>query len=296
LKATIVALTAAIVCAVALTSKAETRSQAFVRLPNWTGQWQGEGDTPDASGGIEESFEQVMESFKPWGSPSYTVQWQAVVDQVNAGARRADEAMRTNDAVPSTQRMCAFGFPQIMIQSPLMFEALTTPEETALIFSGREIRHIYTDGRAHTPKDELWPTVWGDSIGHWEGQTLVIDTIAVSAPPWAGNSPVSVFVFGATAEGGHFVIIAVFSPEARFSERLRMLDKDHLEDQMTVIDPLALAAPWHLVRNYRRVTTLHRMVHEDCEGEDRNPIVNGRYITTPPPPSPFQPASSAASH
>ena len=34
-----------------------------------------------------------------------------------------------------------------MLDTPLMFEVLITPEETALIFSSREIRHIYTDGR-----------------------------------------------------------------------------------------------------------------------------------------------------
>ena len=48
-----------------------------------------------------------------------------------------------------------------------------------MIVAGREIRHIYTDGRPHPSADEIWPTPWGDSIGHWEGETLVVDTIAV---------------------------------------------------------------------------------------------------------------------
>ena len=81
----------------------------------------------------------------------------------------------------------------LLIFSPLMFEILTTPEETAMIFSSREIRHVYTDGRPHTPNEDLWPTPWGDSIGHWEGQTLVIDTIEVSSPAsLGGGGPVIV--------------------------------------------------------------------------------------------------------
>ena len=64
-----------------------------------------------------------------------------------------------------------------------------------------------------------------------------------------------------------------------------MLDQGHLEDQMTVIDPNNLTAPWHVSRTYQRVAHIHRMVYEDCEGEERNPVVNGRFTLTPPPPS-----------
>jgi hypothetical protein len=167
-----------------------------------------------------------------------------------------------------------------MMGSPLMFEILTTPEETAMIFSGREMRHIYTDGRPHTSKDELWPTYWGDSIGHWEGQTLVIDTIAVSrAPmlfPLEGDGP----LITNSASG----LVAVFSQEAHFVERIRMLDADHLEDQMTIFDAVNFTAPWHISRQYHRAPHTHRMVHEDCEGEDRNPVVNGSFTLTPPSP------------
>ncbi len=146
---------------------------------------------------------------------------------------------------------------------------MPTPKETTLIFSSREIRHVYTDGRQHTPKDELWATPWGDSIGHWEGQTLVIDTIAVKSAFGSSESEgVSVVAFG-DVEGEQ--TITMLSPQAHFIERIRMLDKDHLEDQMTVIDPTSFTAPWHVNRTYERVAHIHRMVYEDCEGEERNP-------------------------
>ena len=62
-----------------------------------------------------------------------------------------------------------------------------------------------------------------------------------------------------------------------------MLDDGLLENQMTIIDPANLTAPWHLSRTYRRVTNIQRMVHEDCEGEERNPIVDGKFTLAPPP-------------
>jgi hypothetical protein len=172
----------------------------------------------------------------------------------------------------------------LMVFSPLMFEILTTPEETAMIFSGREIRHIYTDGRPHTAKDALWPTSWGDSIGHWEGQTLIIDTIEVSNPPGLGGGDGPVIVAGG-GDSDEYALVAVLSAEAHFIERIRMLDKNHLEDQMTIVDPRNFTAPWHITRQYRRVARLNRMVHEDCEGEERNPVVDGRFTLTPPPTS-----------
>ena len=77
-------------------------------------------------------------------------------------------------------------------------------------------------------------------------------------------------------------MIAFLSTEARFSERIRMLDNGQLEDQMTIVDPVNLTAPWHMTRTYRRVERIQRMVYEDCEGEERNPIVDGKFTLTPP--------------
>jgi hypothetical protein len=161
----------------------------------------------------------------------------------------------------------------------LMFEILPTPKETALIFSSREIRHVYTDGRPHPGEDDLWPTRWGHSIGHWEDQTLVIDTIAAKSA-FPGREGTAVMAFGGIEDAQ---TIALLSPDAHFIERIRMLDDDHLEDQITIIDPANLTEPWHLTRKYQRVTNIDRMVYEDCEGEERNPIVDGRFTLTPPP-------------
>jgi len=266
-------------------SPAQERAQAFTRLPNWTGQWEIVGVTPDASGGFEQSLDEVVREMRKWGPPPYKPEVQVVFDKAAADVHTRSVAAANGTAAPNPglRPACSFGFPMLMVFSPLMFEVLTTPEETAMIFSGREIRHIYTDGRPHTASDKLWPTSWGDSIGHWEGQTLVIDTIEVSNPPGlGGGGPVIVAGGGDSDE---YALIAFLSGEAHFIERIRMLDPNHLEDQMTIFDPKNFTAPWHISRQYQRVTRLNRMVHEDCEGEERNPVVNGQFTLTPPPAS-----------
>ncbi len=265
---------------VAVIGMASTGAQTG--MPDWSGQWENVGGTPDASGGFNQSLDDVLKNMQ-W-SPPNRPELQAKVDKMVAGERKRLELIaRGEDPGGVDQKACTFGYPLLMLDSPLMFEFLPTPKETTLIFSSREIRHVYTDGRPHTPKDELWATPWGDSIGHWEGQTLVIDTIAVKSPFAPSEADgVAVMAFG-DVEGEQ--TITILSPNAHFIERFRMLDKDHLEDQMTVIDPTSFTAPWHVKRTYERVAHINRMVYEDCEGEERNPVVNGRFTLAPPPPS-----------
>lgn len=274
-------LTGAVACAAA--------GGASGHLPDWSGQWENVGATPDASGGFNQSLEQVLKQMQ-W-SPPLNAATKAKVDAMQAKERARLAAVARGENPADAFTACTFGYPGIMLDTPLMFEVLATPKETALIFSSREIRIIYTDGRQHPGKDDLWATPWGDSIGHWEGQTLVMDTIAVKGAYGGPDSGSSVSAFG-DVEG--FLTIGILTQQAHFIERMRMIDPGHLEDQMTIIDPANLTAPWHMRRTYERVTHIHRMVYEDCEGEDRNPIVNGKFTLAPPPSEqPQQPAPAS---
>jgi hypothetical protein len=152
------------------------------------------------------------------------------------------------------------------MESPSLFQVAITPEETLFVFVTQDVRHVYTDGRPHTPKDELWPSRMGDSIGRWEGDTLVIDTIArLADASIAMASPVS-----------------KVSEQARFTERLRLVSPDLLENEMTITDPVALARPWTVKIRYRRVAGLARMINYDCLQNERNPIVDGKLSVSPP--------------
>jgi hypothetical protein len=95
---------------------------------------------------------------------------------------------------------------------------------------GQLPRQIYLDGRTH-PSDPN-PTWRGHTIGHWEGDTLVADTIGFNDKAWldwSGHSQTELL---------HAV------------ERYRRPDLGHLELEMTVEDRSALKAPWLIKRTY----------------------------------------------
>jgi hypothetical protein len=227
-------------------SAADKRAQTFAALPHWPGLWiadDGVMNTLGISGRNESPGIRAQHLMN--GAP-YTPEWAAKVSAARSAPERAAD------------KECGFPFP-FMMESPWVIQFLITPEETAIIAGGREVRHIYTDGRAHPSADELWPTPWGDSVGRWEGQTLVVDTVAVQE----GRFP------------------PALSAGARYTERIRMVSPDRIEAELTMEDPVALAKKWTITIPYERVAGIDRMVHGDCAENDRNPVVDGKLTVTP---------------
>ena len=85
-------------------------------------------------------------------------------------------------------------------------------------------RIIYMDGRQH-PKN-LEPSYYGDSIGHWEGDTLVVDTIGFNERFWMDR------------EG------SPHTEKLHFTERFTRMDMNNLKYEITVDDPGAYTATW----------------------------------------------------
>jgi len=225
----------------------QDRVRMFASLPNWTGYW-------IADDGVENALGVSGRTEK--GAADYAKMKLAAPLPYTADFAAKAAAARKNSA-GDTGKECGFPFP-FMMESPWVLQFLITPEETDVIVAGREIRHIYTDGRAHPSPDDVWPTPWGDSVGKWEGHVLTVDTIAVKP----GTFP------------------PVVSERARFIERIRMVN-DRIEDEITVEDPVALTKPWTVTIPYQRVPGLDRMVHGDCAENDRNPVVDGKLTIAP---------------
>jgi len=116
------------------------------------------------------------------------------------------------------------GIPRILYW-PQPFEIVQTPERVFMFFEHERVwRQIWTDGRRH-PKD-LEPTWMGDSIGKWEGDTLVVDTIGLNDKSWLDAY-------------GH-----PHSEELHLVERYRRPDPNTLTLQFTVDDPKAYTTRW----------------------------------------------------
>jgi hypothetical protein len=161
----------------------------------------------------------------------------------------------------NAERCLPTGMPGTMAL-PLGFEFLfTTGRVIILAEEGPLVRQIHTDGRAHAPDAD--PTFAGDSIGHWEADSLIVDTVAISAQAQFAMGP---FTSGRT----------------HVRERFRRVGSDELRIETTIDDPEALSASWSYTLTYRRSTVPFRESYP-CEN-DRD--ANGEPDLRPPPASP----------
>ena len=123
----------------------------------------------------------------------------------------------------SVARCIPPGVPRILYL-PFPWEIVQASDRVVLIFEVQIVRQVFTDGRGH-PKD-LEPTYMGDSVGKWEGDTLVIDTVGLNDKTWLDANGVP-----------HSDVLHVV-------ERLRRLNHDTLRADITIDDPKAFTKPW----------------------------------------------------
>jgi len=277
----VTALFAVCLCAAQSQESSKERIEAFARLPDWSGLWQFDVVADELDG--QQLGAAGLRRAKAYAvalHPSYTPAWQPKIDQLE---KARDAAIAADPNNPPSRGRCGAPPPFPATMLPGYSEWRVTPEETTLIGTIGSVRHIYTDGRSHPPKEELWPTNQGDSIGHWEGDTLVADTIAVKQPLIVSYAePVTT--------------VGPLSNEFHAVERIRMVNHDEMQIQLTADDPVALAKPITVTITWNRVKDLNRMDENEDSGAcdptvDRNPTVNGRFqtIVKPAPATPTEP-------
>ena len=103
-----------------------------------------------------------------------------------------------------------------------------------------EIRRIYLDGRPHAP--DLYPTWTGDSIGHWDGDVLIIDTIGMNGKWRPLNGYVAGGVYSTRVEE---TPRQPLSDQTHMVERIRLLEHGQIfEDEITLDDPKTYTKPF----------------------------------------------------
>jgi len=113
--------------------------------------------------------------------------------------------------------------PIVLMQTPGML--------TVLVEYPLTVRMIHTDGRPHQKDPD--PTFNGDSTAHWEGDTLVVDVIAI-------DTRLRNIAVGFTGESGAWF----HSDQEHIIERFSRPSKNYLTYQVTIEDPVALEKPW----------------------------------------------------
>jgi hypothetical protein len=138
-----------------------------------------------------------------------------------------------------------YGMPGMMQVAVYPMEVIQTPRQVTIIAEAfSEVRRVYI-GKPQLAADDVDPGYYGRSVGHWEGGTLVIDTIGIkeSVRGYQGMP---------------------HSASMRISERIRQTGPEALQDQITIDDPVVLEKPVVYTLAYK-LTPNYEMVEFVCE-------------------------------
>jgi hypothetical protein len=164
--------------------------------------------------------------------------------EVNEARRKAVED--NLQVISNTNKKCLpIGMP-VFMTNEFALEIIESPGRVTMISENSSLpRSIYLNETVHTKGVE--PSWNGHSIGHWEGKTLVVDTVNFN------DRLNPVFRSGIHASTTHLV------------EHFRLKDKDTLEGVMTFEDPVYLAKPWTSVHTYKRLPAKAELWEYACE-------------------------------
>jgi hypothetical protein len=252
------ALVASVSLAVANAGAQSTASRAdyaaLAALPDWSGWWGHGMPMPD-------ELQRNPPPFKP---------------EVGAAMRAAAALGSGSDTDPDPLRWCrplqftgsSGGFTEAV-------EFLFTPGRVTITNEMGLIRRIYTDGRALPADPDFTNT--GFSVGRWEGQTLVVDTVGIDPQAqYPGRAP------GAPGIGAN----------VRITERIFLKDPGTLQFDIVTVAPDVLAQPDRRTRLYTRLPKTAASEITFCSDNDRSidPDTGAqRFDLTPPPDLPPPP-------
>jgi len=229
---------AGIVAAVLLGHAATSlTAQQPAGVPDITGSWERLGfgaRLPEA----QRQFLPPAGGGQPPLKPEPRKEWQARVQ----AAREADakgQPLATNATACLPEGMPAMmgaTFPMEILQSK--------GQVTVIAEAFTQIRRILLD-RPQKALADIEPGFYGSSVGRWEGETLVVNTIGVKESVRFQNAP--------------------HSPDMKITERIHLVAPDILWDEITIDDPATLEKAWTVTNAYRRMPnyTLLEYICED---------------------------------
>ncbi|MGC3979953.1 MAG: hypothetical protein QM808_01695 [Steroidobacteraceae bacterium] len=186
----------------------DTRA-SILKLPDWSGTWIGSSTMFNIPGKVP-----------PMLTPM--------------GAARLEEYKKEAAAgryLVAQERCSPRGMPLVMSGAYAAYEFLFTPGQVTIIPETNEVRRIYTDGRKQLEDPD--PTFNGHSVGHWEGNVLVVDTLGVL--------PESELLAYLPETG-----------KTHITERIYRKSADVMQIDTVIEDADLLAKPWSYSRSYKR--------------------------------------------
>jgi hypothetical protein len=139
-------------------------------------------------------------------------------------------------------------------------QILESPGQVTVISTAyNEMWFIYLNQK-HPPKDDLEPTYHGDSVGHWEGDTLVVDTIGITTKTTIDQ------------------VGMPHSEDLHVITRIRRTDPETLEMLVTVDDPKTFSKPWTRQQIYKKSPDDARILESVCENQRNGVDENGHQL------------------
>lgn len=211
----------------------------FAQLPDWSGLWTAAGGGNFFSPG-------------PGGvAPKLTSQALAALKQGEANEKSGIE-------YDENLSQCGPpGYPRWLV-IPFLREFIVRPEATWLTSETvNNVRRIYTDGRDHPPVDERYPLYYGDSIGFWDGQKLVIHTNQLMERSMGRNQPTQ-------------------SDKMETVEIWQKINPTTVKADVWIYDPALYIEPWYVERRYSQVPNADkslRIRYWSCNENPNNDVV-----------------------
>ena len=148
------------------------------------------------------------------------------------------------------------GIPDGMVVRNFPFKIVQTPGVVVILYEEfNHFRQIFTDGRGFPPEtSESW---FGYSVGKWEGNTLVAETVGFNDKSWLDDP-------------GH-----PHSEALRVTERFQRRDFGHMDIQITFDDPKAYTKPWTVTIPFDLYADTELM-ESICENEKDRPNMVGK--------------------
>ena len=172
-------------------------------------------------------------------------------DKVKALGDKDDPSLRCVPVAFGTLNISLYGvgFVGQIIQTPKQVVMLTETYHSFKI--------IPTDGRAH--RDDVAPSYRGDSVGRWDGDTLVVDSTNFNDNNWI------------YAEGQ----VSFHSDALHIVERYRRVDANTLEVDATLEDPKVLTAPFVVPKQTLRRAPFDQIMEVNCSGIETAVLMEG---------------------
>ncbi len=200
----------------------------------------------------------------PVGPPPLKPQYLGAWEAEQKAAKEADA--RGQPLYTDYVKCLPDGMPAMM-QGMFPMEVLQTPGQVTIVQEAyNQVRRIYLNEKQIAVEDAE-PGYWGHSVGHWEGDTLLVDTVGIKETVRFRGVP--------------------HSDHMRIRERIRLLTPDFLEDRVTVEDPVYLTQPWTFTWAFKRLPH-YKMLEYVCDAnrEYKDPQTGGTrlHLTAPPAP------------